>query len=61
MSHQRLSTNVLHVGSNGANTKRWFGSGAWRTLALSVGTWSGIREHWMAMNFRLEESFGWLP
>jgi hypothetical protein len=21
MSHQRLSTNVLHVGSNGANTK----------------------------------------
>jgi hypothetical protein len=56
MSHQRLSTNVLHVGSNGANTKRWFGSGAWCASAPSVGTWARNQRalgH-MAMNFRLK-------
>jgi hypothetical protein len=51
-SRRRLSTSVLHVASNGANTKRWFGSGAWRTLALPVGIWSGIREHWDGYEFR---------
>jgi hypothetical protein len=53
MSHQHLSTNVLHVGSNGANTKRWFGSGAWCASALSVGTWvRNQRKHWDGYEFQ---------
>jgi hypothetical protein len=53
MSHQRLSTNVLHVGSNGANTKRWFGSE--RLMCFGVFQWEhgqGIREHWDGYGFQ---------
>lgn len=61
-SRRRLSTSVLHVASNGANTKRWFRSGAWRTSALSSGNMVGKSENaGTAMNFGIEQSFRWPP